>query len=112
MKQVIVVNNRLKLPKGKLAAQVAHASVASLLAANSKLLNQWLRVGMPKVVLKAEDEDELHRLKERADKANVPAQLIRDAGKTVLAAGTITCLGIGPAASDVIDSITGDLKLL
>ncbi len=36
MKQIIIVNEGLKLPKGKLAAQVAHASVASFLDTDVK----------------------------------------------------------------------------
>jgi len=33
MKQVLVVNSALALPPGKMAAQVAHASVAAFLSA-------------------------------------------------------------------------------
>jgi len=33
MKQVLVVNSSLALPPGKLAAQVAHASIAAFLSA-------------------------------------------------------------------------------
>jgi len=111
MKQVIVVNEALKLPRGKLAAQVAHASVASLLS-SGEALQKWLDVGMPKVVLTGPSEDDVVALYEKAIAAKLPAYLIRDAGKTVVAAGTITCVGIGPATSEEIDQITGHLKLL
>jgi len=38
--------------------------------------------------------------------------VIADAGHTVLVAGTITCLGVGPAADPAVDAITGELKLV
>ncbi len=112
MKQVIIINTSLRLPKGKLAAQVAHASVASLLNTKPELLKQWLEVGMPKIVLKANNENELLELKKRAEKVKISGQLIRDAGKTVIPSGTITCLGLGPAKDEDIDAITSELKLL
>ena len=112
MKQVIVVNQALDLPKGKLAAQVAHASVASLLTAGPEKVNPWLQVGMPKIVVKAADDSVLQKLEEKARAENVPAQLIRDAGKTVVAEGTMTCLGVGPDTAERVDLITGDLSLL
>ena len=40
------------------------------------------------------------------------AVLIRDAGRTVVEAGTPTCVGIGPADILKIDAITGTLKLV
>lgn len=112
MKQVIVVNEALKLPRGKLAAQVAHASVAALLEASAESRRSWLRLGMPKVVLRCESEDELLRLEAAAAQANLPNALIRDAGHTVVEAGTVTCLGLGPAAAAVVDELTGALKLV
>ena len=112
MKQVIVVNEALKLPRGKLSAQVAHASVASFLATKLNLQQAWLDVGMPKVVLSAESEEEVLAIYKAAHGANLSAQLIKDAGKTVVAAGTTTCVGIGPAQEADINKITGSLKLL
>ena len=112
MKQVIVVNDSLKLPKGKLAAQVAHAAVAAFLSAGEKTRKAWLKDGMPKVVLKGENEEELLRLETLAYQKGIPAQLIRDAGRTVVPEGTITCLGLGPAPEAEIDRMTGSLKLL
>jgi peptidyl-tRNA hydrolase len=112
MKQVIVINHALKLPKGKLAAQVAHAAVAAFLAADNPAKHRWLENGMPKVVLKADDEAELLKLQNLAQTHGIPACLIQDAGKTVLPEGTITCLGLGPAPEADIDALTGALKLL
>ncbi len=112
IKQVIVVNQALELPKGKLAAQVAHAAVAAFLRAKPEIQRKWLSVGMPKVVLKTREPDELHRLEDMAKRRDIAASLIADAGKTVVAAGTITCVGLGPAAADELDELTGELKLL
>lgn len=112
MKQVIVVNHALKLPKGKLAAQVAHAAVAAFLAADDPAKHQWLETGMPKVVLKADNEAELLKLQTLAQTRGIPACLIQDAGKTVLPEGTITCLGLGPAGEAELEGLTGALKLL
>jgi peptidyl-tRNA hydrolase, PTH2 family len=112
MKQVIVVNEELKLPRGKLAAQVAHAAVAAFLGANKEAQRRWLAGGMPKVVVRCESEAELLALQEHAERANVPVAAIHDAGHTVVAAGTLTCIGFGPAELDQIDAITGALKLV
>jgi PTH2 family peptidyl-tRNA hydrolase len=112
MKQVILVNESLKLPRGKLAAQVAHASVASLLSAKRESQQTWVGNGMPKVVLAVDTELELLRFYDRAREADLPAQVIRDAGKTVVEAGTITCLGIGPAGDAEINAITSELPLV
>lgn len=112
MKQVIVVNNALKLPKGKLAAQVAHAAVAAFLETGEDDQQAWLEEGMPKVVVAAPGVDDLLQLERQARERGIPASLIEDAGRTVVPEGTITCLGLGPAADEVLDEITGELKLL
>jgi PTH2 family peptidyl-tRNA hydrolase len=112
MKQVIVVNHALHLPKGKLAAQVAHAAVGAFLEASASAQQRWLEEGMPKIVLRVANEEELLRLHEQAQQAGLPALLVEDAGKTVLPAGTYTCLGIGPAPDEGVDQLTGALPLL
>ena len=112
MKQVIVVRTDLKMGKGKLAVQVAHASIASFLKAGFFAKRKWLREGMKKVVVKVGSEKELMEIYRKAEKTNLPCELIRDAGHTQLKPGTVTAIGIGPADDEKIDKITGDLKLL
>lgn len=112
MKQVIVVNGSLVLPPGKLAAQVAHAAVAGFLAAADSARRGWLEEGMPKVVLRGGDAGELARLRDAAEAVGVPAELITDAGRTVVPPGTATCLALGPAEAAAIDPLTGALPLL
>jgi peptidyl-tRNA hydrolase len=112
MKQVIVVNEALRLPEGKLAAQVAHAAVAALLTASEASARAWLAEGMPKIVVAAEDEAALLALEGAARERAIPAVLIHDAGRTVVAAGTVTCLGLGPGDDAAVDAITSSLKLM
>lgn len=112
MKQIIIVNESLKLPRGKLAAQVAHAAVAAFLEASDKARRLWLTEGMPKVVLRSETTDEIMRFEETAKKRGIPVYLVHDAGRTVVPAGTVTCLGLGPASDEELDAITGELKLV
>ncbi len=112
MKQVIVVNESLLLPCGKLAAQVAHASIGAFLEADPRARGEWQASGMTKVVLACESTAALLAIKDLAVAAALPEFLVEDAGRTVVAAGTVTCLGIGPAGEQAISAITGALKLL
>lgn len=112
MKQVIVVNQALRLPKGKLAAQVAHGAVGAFLEAGVEAQRAWLEEGMPKVVLAAPGVEDLLRLEHLAEEQGLPSCLVEDAGRTVVPEGTLTCLGLGPAPDDQIDRLTGELKLL
>ena len=111
-KQVILVRQDLKLPKGKLAAQAAHASVDAVLNSDKRKVQEWWAEGMAKIVLKVKDEKELLFYLRQAKEAGLTAALITDAGRTVIAPGTKTCVGIGPDEEEKIDGITGKLPLL
>ena len=112
LKQVIVVRDDLKLPKGKLASQVAHASVEAVLRSDKNTVARWRNDGMPKIVLKVNDEKNLLKLNQISKDFGLVTALITDAGKTVVEPGTTTCLGIGPDDVEKIDRIIGDLRLL
>jgi PTH2 family peptidyl-tRNA hydrolase len=112
-KLVLVVRADLGMGRGKIAAQASHAAVAATLASiGTPDLAAWLRDGQPKVVLRAGSEQELSAIAEQAAEANLPVQVIHDAGRTQVAEGTPTCCAIGPAADAAIDAITGQLSLL
>ncbi|MBU0629059.1 MAG: peptidyl-tRNA hydrolase Pth2 [Nanoarchaeota archaeon] len=111
-KQVILVREDLKLPKGKLAVQVAHASSSALIKSHKDDLRKWQSEGMKKVVLKVKDLDELLKFKQQAEDLGLVNSLIEDAGKTVVAPGTVTCLGIGPDKEEKIDKVSGKLKMV
>ncbi len=112
MKQVIVVDASLGLPTGKLAAQVAHAAVGAVLRAGREAQATWFAAGMPKIVLSCASQNALMDIAAQAERAGLPVLLVRDAGRTVVQAGTATCVGIGPAPAAAIDPITGQLALL
>ena len=111
-KQVILVRKDLKLSKGKMSAQVAHASVDALLKSHKDDIKAWKEQGMGKIVLWAADQKELFAIKQKAEDAGLAVALIVDAGRTAIAPGTVTCLGIGPDVVEKIDKITGHLKLV
>lgn len=111
-KQVIVIRSDLKLSKGKLAAQTAHASLDAYKKADGRVRSEWESTGSKKVVVKIEDLKGLMEIYEEAKQAGLPASLIRDAGRTELPAGTVTAVGIGPYEEADIDKITGNLKML
>lgn len=117
-KQVIVVRADIKMSVGKLSAQVAHAAVTCVLnilkgsSRQQKWLEEWAEEGQKKVVLQVSNLSELIDIYNKALSRGLPACLIRDAGLTELEPGTITCVGIGPAPEEVVDEITGQLRLL
>ncbi len=112
-KLALVVRADLGMGRGKMAAQAAHAAVAAALAAiGTADFRAWLQDGQPKVVLRAVSEEHLAAIAERASAAGLPVQVIHDAGRTQVAAGTPTCCAIGPAQDTRIDTVTGELSLL
>lgn len=112
LKQVILVRSDLKLPKGKLAAQAAHASVDAVLHSSKALVKKWRSEGMKKIILKVKDLEELLTFEKEAKNSDLVTAIITDAGLTVVAPGTTTCLAIGPDAELKIDKVTGNLTML
>jgi peptidyl-tRNA hydrolase, PTH2 family len=116
VKQVIVVRSDLKMGKGKVAAQVAHAALDAAEAARKRhpgWYDSWREGGQAKVVVKTDGgEEALEELQKQARTLGLPVSLIQDRGLTQLEPGTTTCLGIGPGPSGEIDKVTGKLKLL
>ena len=115
MKQALVVRQDIRMGKGKVAAQVAHASLSAAEDAMRKheaWYEGWKEEGQKKIVLKVQSEEELRELFKMARSARLPAALIEDRGLTQLEPGTVTCLGIGPGPDVEIDTLTGKLKLL
>lgn len=118
-KLALVVRGDLKMSKGKTAAQCAHAAVICVQDSQEsnnerhrELLQSWLAMGQPKIVLKVDNYEELMKLQEESSRKGVTAALVQDAGRTQLAAGTATVLGIGPDTVENIDKLVGHLKLL
>ncbi|KIM48407.1 hypothetical protein M413DRAFT_440131 [Hebeloma cylindrosporum] len=111
---VLVVRTDLGMSSGKIAAQCSHAALAcykTLQAKNPAMLRQWERAGQTKVALQCGSEEELLILQAQAQSLNLCARSIQDAGRTQIAAGSRTVLGIaGPAR--LINQITGKLRLL
>lgn len=112
MKQVILVRQDLKLPKGKLSVQAAHSSVEAVLKSDEAKVSRWKLEGSKKIVLKVKDLDELLSYEKQAKLAKLKTALITDAARTFFKEPTITCLAIGPDEDEKINKITGKLKIL
>ncbi|XP_042215348.1 peptidyl-tRNA hydrolase 2, mitochondrial-like isoform X3 [Homarus americanus] len=114
LKLVLIVRSDLKMGKGKVAAQCSHATLKAYKQTqkrDSRLLRAWEMNGQPKVVLKIEDEASMLDLASLARDAGLTVSLIQDAGRTQIAPGSRTVLGIGPGTVELVDTVTGHLKL-
>ena len=115
VKQAIIVRKDLRMETGKLAAQVAHASLMSYFNAERQdngIARRWLDTGEKKIVLKVDSEDALRKLNAAFKYKGIPCALVTDAGLTQLPPGTVTALGVGPWISSEMNMITSALKLL
>mmetsp|Transcript_9765 Transcript_9765/g.20258 ORF Transcript_9765/g.20258 Transcript_9765/m.20258 type:complete len:188 (+) Transcript_9765:106-669(+) len=113
-KMLLIVNQELKMGKGKIAAQCGHASVGcykrSLKMCPSGV-RAWDMTGCAKIAVKCPTEEEMRTIFDKALAKGLPMYLVEDAGRTQIAAGSRTVLGIlGPTY--VFDDITSHLKLM
>lgn len=128
-KQVLIWRHDLKVRKGKIASQIAHASLASLFNATGRkeikelpitinpkedsAMHHWLTERFTKITCYVKDEKELTEIFQQVQSKGLPCALITDAGLTEFdGVPTVTCLGIGPCWAEEIDPITKHLPLL
>ncbi|KAJ2767338.1 hypothetical protein GGI18_005819, partial [Coemansia linderi] len=113
-KLVLIIRTDLGMSKGKIAAQCSHATLGCYKRALKQapaMLKAWEFTGQAKVTLKCNSEEELADLQKKAQAAGLVAQSICDAGRTQIAAGSRTVLGIGPGPISAVDRVSGHLKL-
>jgi PTH2 family peptidyl-tRNA hydrolase len=100
---------------GKIASQVGHAAVLGVeesRKSNRLWLKSWFNEGQPKIIVKVNSLEELLEVQRDAEDLRIPVIVVQDRGLTQIPSGTVTCICIGPAPSDIIDKVTSQLKLL
>ncbi len=104
----------LKMRKGKMIAQGAHASVGVVhIYGDDPRVKEWLAGPFAKICVRVGSEEELMALYAQAQEAGVLSFLITDSGRTEFhGVPTKTCCAIGPDTIENIDKITGGLELL
>ncbi len=139
-KQVIVVRKDLGMRMGKVAAQVAHASMAvltdrldwhecedyedlegnrleadegTIFVVKDSALDVWLTNRFTKIVVYVNSEEELLDIFKKAQEKKLMCSLIKDAGLTEFkGVPTYTCCAIGPEFPNKLDPLTRHLPLL
>ena len=135
IKQIIIMRKDLHCRAGKIAAQVSHASMKVILDMmyedrmivypDSEVIHwilklhkdsdlyKWLSGHFTKVVLYVDTLEEMESIEKSAKKLGIPTAKIIDAGKTEFHnIPTPTCVALGPYDGDVLDKLTGHLRLI
>lgn len=136
-KMVLVWRKDLKVPKGKIGAQLAHAAVGAVIQAMfgrrleeedfvdgqygieinetptlDRATKDWLAGEFTKITVSVENLEELEAIEAKAREADLNVVKITDNGHTCFdGVPTVTCLAIGPCYASEVDPITRDLKL-
>ncbi len=100
---------------GKIAAQCGHAAVGCYKRSRRQCpsaLSAWERTGCAKIAVKCPSEEEMGEIFEKAAMKGIPLYLVEDAGRTQIAAGSRTVLGLGPAPVREFEGVTSHLKLM
>jgi len=136
IRQVILVRKDLNMRKGKIGAQVAHASMKvffdrgfvtheilvsdyddsavtdvgepSMIIPLTAEMEFWAVNSFGKIVRYVTSEQELLASYEKAKEAGLPCALIQDSGHTEFhGIPTYTTVAVGPAEADAIDEVIG-----
>jgi peptidyl-tRNA hydrolase, PTH2 family len=115
-KMLLIINMELSMGKGKIAAQCGHAAIGCYekcvkLCPNA--VRAWYHSGCAKIALKCNNTNELLELMQQAkNKYRIPHYLVEDAGKTQIAAGSRTVLGLFAPTFYFDHDFTNHLKLM
>jgi peptidyl-tRNA hydrolase len=115
MKLILCVRTDLGMGRGKIAAQCCHAAVgvySELVNHYDDIIDQWENNGSAKICVRVDNEEQLLAIVEVADSMGIPTYTVHDAGHTQVAPNMLTVAAIGPASAQLIDQVTGNLKLL
>jgi PTH2 family peptidyl-tRNA hydrolase len=120
-KMVLLVREDLNMSSGKVAAQCSHAAVGLFQRLISeeyrshptvqKNLKTWIEEGQKKVCLSIANVEMLEDLRASCSMKRIPYFVVEDAGRTEVAYGTETVMAIGPCENEVLDRVTGKLRL-
>ncbi|WBY57796.1 peptidyl-tRNA hydrolase 2 [Plasmodium yoelii yoelii] len=113
--------------KGKIASQCCHACLGvyeKILKRNNKLkaneqsknvltyYDIWKKTGQKKIVLKISSLEEMYEIEKKAKMDGLITSIIIDAGRTQIEPNTETVIAIEPVPDEIVNKITGQLKLL
>jgi PTH2 family peptidyl-tRNA hydrolase len=114
-KMWLAVRQDIILSPGKFGAQIGHAYGRLYLQAFSETRADFLKYlanNEPKISVKVTSEAQLLRVEDEANRAGIPCQLIRDAGRSEIAAGTATVCAFGPALRSTLPPFLKRLQTL
>ncbi|THH11795.1 hypothetical protein EW145_g426 [Phellinidium pouzarii] len=114
-KLVLVVRGDLHLDPANISTQCSDATLAcykALLSKNPQLVRHWEVTGQAKIALKGTSHEQLSELEAIAKSLNLCARFIHNKDLTKNSEDTGTVLGIGPAPVELINQVTGKLRLL
>lgn len=114
-KMWLVLRDDLVLSKGKLVAQVGHAFgrlYAHAERCAPERMGRYLESNEPKITVRARGELDLLRVAKEASQAGLPYELIRDAGRSEVPAGTPTVCAFGPERRELLPPFLKRLQLL
>ena len=102
-KMYFIINSDLKMKAGKMSAQCAHAAVTWAIKIHAdgqtdSVFTEWYNFGQPKVVLKATQTVLELLLQKYSASASAIAIAVHDAGRTQVAAGSLTVVCFRPMA--------------
>lgn len=117
-KQTSLVNTKLKMRKGKIAAQVGHGITQYMADMNNPLhveerlrSREWIDQGMFKTILRS-TEEEMIELIDILNKDNIMCFMVRDVGKTQVEPDSFTVLTVEPLSEESHNKYFGNFKLL
>ena len=121
LKQIFVINQDLKMGKGKIAVQVAHGEVYYMNTLMSRFSDDYMNERfsdwfiedrtMMKVVLKT-SEITLYSLFKQLTLKDIWCKQVHDMGYTQVPKNSFTCLVVEPLPEEQADELFSHLKLL